>query len=40
MKTQEIAVAGKTSFNVTLTEDAIGIEEVVAVDTVLQAKRS
>lgn len=31
MKTQEFAVAGETVFNVTLTEDAIGIEEVVAV---------
>ncbi len=31
MKTQGIAVAGKTSLNVTLAEDAIGIEEVVAV---------
>ena len=31
MKGQEIAVAGKTSINVTLAEDAIGIEEVVAI---------
>jgi len=31
MKGQEIAIAGKTSINVTLVEDAIGIEEVVAV---------
>ncbi len=31
MKMQEIAVAGKTSFNVILAEDAIGIEEVVAI---------
>ncbi|MBW8326051.1 MAG: TonB-dependent receptor [Prolixibacteraceae bacterium] len=31
MKTQEIAVAGKTTINVTLAEEAIGIEEVVAV---------
>ncbi len=31
MKTQEIAVAGKTSINVTMEEDAIGIEEVVAI---------
>ncbi|MDP2112482.1 MAG: carboxypeptidase-like regulatory domain-containing protein, partial [Bacteroidota bacterium] len=31
MKMQEIAVGGKTSINVTLTEDAIGIEEVVAI---------
>ena len=31
MKTQEIAVAGKTNINVVMEEDAIGIEEVVAV---------
>ena len=31
MKTQEIAIEGKTTINVTLAEDAIGIEEVVAV---------
>ncbi len=31
MKGQEIAVRGKTSINVTLAEEAIGIEEVVAV---------
>lgn len=31
MKTQEVAVAGQTSINVRLVEDAIGIEEVVAV---------
>ncbi len=31
MKTQEILVAGKTTINITLAEDAIGIEEVVAV---------
>lgn len=31
MKTQEIPVDGKSSINVTLEEDAIGIEEVVAV---------
>ncbi len=31
MKTQEISVAGKSSINVTMVEDAIGIEEVVAV---------
>jgi len=31
MKTQEIAVAGKASIIVTMSEDAIGIEEVVAV---------
>lgn len=31
MKSQEIAVGGKTTINVTLAEDAIGLEEVVAV---------
>ena len=31
MKTQEIAVAGKTTINIVMEEDAIGIEEVVAV---------
>ena len=31
MKTQEIPVAGKSVVNVTLAEDAVGIEEVVAV---------
>lgn len=31
MKTQEVAVSGKTTINITLEEDAIGIEEVVAV---------
>lgn len=31
MKTQEIAVSGKTNINVIMSEDAIGIEEVVAV---------
>ena len=31
MKTQEIAIAGKTTINVVLAEDAIGIEEVVAI---------
>lgn len=31
MKTQEVQVDGKTTFNVTLQQDAIGIEEVVAV---------
>lgn len=31
MKTQEVAVSGKTTINVTLDEDAIGIEEVVAI---------
>lgn len=31
MKTQEITVAGKTTINLTMEEDAIGIEEVVAI---------
>jgi iron complex outermembrane receptor protein len=31
MKTQEISVAGKTTLNVSLAEESIGIEEVVAV---------
>ena len=31
MKTQEIAVAGQSEINVTLMEDAIGIDEVVAI---------
>ncbi|MEI6137944.1 MAG: SusC/RagA family TonB-linked outer membrane protein [Mariniphaga sp.] len=31
MKAQEIVVGGKTTLNVTLAEDAIGIEEVVAI---------
>ena len=31
MKAQEIAVAGKTTVNVSMDEDAIGIEEVVAI---------
>jgi len=31
MRTKEIVVAGKSSFNVTMEEDAIGIEEVVAI---------
>jgi TonB-linked SusC/RagA family outer membrane protein len=31
MRTQEVAVAGKTTINVTLEEETIGIEEVVAV---------
>ncbi len=31
MQTQEVAVAGQTNFNIILQEDAIGIEEVVAI---------
>ena len=38
MKPQEIPVAGKTSINVTMTEDAIGIEEVVAIGYGTQKK--
>jgi len=38
MKSQEIAVAGKTTINVTLLEESIGIEEVVAVGYGTQRK--
>ena len=38
MKTQEISVSGKTQINVTMAEDAIGIEEVVAVGYGVQKK--
>ena len=38
MKTQEIPVAGKTSINVIMEEEAIGIEEVVAVGYGTQKK--
>ncbi len=38
MKAQEVAVAGKKTVNVTLVEDAIGIEEVVAVGYGTQKK--
>ncbi len=38
MKPQEISVAGKTNIDVTMTEDAIGIEEVVAVGYGVQKK--
>ena len=31
MKTQEVAIGSKTTINITLAEDAIGIEEVVAI---------
>ena len=40
MKGQEISVAGKTSINVTMVEDAIGIEEVVAVGYGTQIKEA
>lgn len=39
MKTQEVKVAGKTSVNVILEEEAIGIEEVVAIGYGTQSKR-
>ncbi len=38
MKTQEISVAGKTSINVTLEEETIGIDEIVAVGYGTQKK--
>ncbi|MBV5348476.1 TonB-dependent receptor [bacterium] len=38
MKTQEIAVGSKTTFNVTLVDESIGIEEVVAVGYGVQKK--
>ncbi|MDP2059923.1 MAG: carboxypeptidase-like regulatory domain-containing protein, partial [Flavobacteriaceae bacterium] len=38
MKSQEFSVAGKTTINATLVEDAIGIEEVVAVGYGTQKK--
>jgi len=31
MKTQEVSISGKTTFNIVLEEEAIGIEEVVAI---------
>jgi len=31
MRTQEVTIGGKSTINVSLTEDAIGIEEVVAI---------
>ncbi|MDP2891054.1 MAG: carboxypeptidase-like regulatory domain-containing protein [Bacteroidota bacterium] len=38
MKMQEVVVGGKTNINVTLAEDAIGIEEVVAIGYGTQKK--
>lgn len=38
MKTQEVKVAGKTAINVTLTEETVGIDEVVAVGYGTQKK--
>lgn len=40
MKSQEISVSGKPTINVTMEEDAIGIEEVVAIGYGIQSKRS
>ena len=40
MKTQEIAVGNKTNINVTLEEETIGIEEVVAIGYGTQSKRN
>ena len=39
MKTQEIAIAGQTTFNVILEEEAIGIDEVVAIGYGTMRKR-
>ena len=39
MKTQETSVAGKNSINIVMNEDAIGIEEVVAIGYGTQKKR-
>jgi len=39
MKAQEISIDGKTVFNVTMEEDAIGIEEVVAIGYATQKKK-
>lgn len=39
MKTQEIPVEGKTTFNVVMVSDAIGLEEVVAVGYATQKKK-
>ena len=39
MKTQEIAVSGKTDINVTLLDETIGIDEVVALGYTTQKKR-
>lgn len=38
MKTQEIEIAGKSSINIAMEEDAVGIEEIVAVGYGLQKK--
>ncbi|MGE4586207.1 MAG: SusC/RagA family TonB-linked outer membrane protein [Mangrovibacterium sp.] len=39
MKSQEISVAGRTSVNVTMAEEAIGLEEVVAIGYGVQKKK-
>lgn len=39
MKSQEVSVAGKTSLTITLTEDAIGLDEVVAIGYGTSKKR-
>ena len=39
MRTQEIAVAGQTSINVTLAEDAIGVDEIVVIGYGVVKKR-
>jgi TonB-linked SusC/RagA family outer membrane protein len=38
MKTREVAMAGQTSFNIALEEDAIGLDEVVAIGYGVQKK--
>lgn len=40
MRTQEIALAGRTSFSITMEEETIGLEEVVAVGYGVQRKES
>ena len=40
MKTQEVPVAGKTNINVTMSEETIGIEEIVAIGYGTQKKAS
>jgi len=40
MKTQEIPIAGKTSFNVVMSEETVGIEDVVVVGYGVQKKAS
>jgi TonB-linked SusC/RagA family outer membrane protein len=40
MRTQEIAVSGKTEINITLSEETIGIEEVVAIGYGVEKKKN